>query len=83
MNSGELANKVLDVCLAAQRRIIDVGGPQYSSGIVRQAFEHESLDDLLQELEDELLDQINYAAMAILKIRARRQALESSANTSD
>lgn len=65
-----------------------VGHDQYASGPVEvqtlghahkvivgeeyQQFEDETADDNLDGLEEELLDCINWAAMAILKIRSAR-----------
>lgn len=88
MKSGELANEILSVCLDAQRRVMTVGHQQYASvetegvgssedpfqvtGNQKQRFEEETLEDSLTELEEELLDTINWAAMAVLKLRERR-----------
>ena len=86
MKSGALANACLEVCLDAQRRIIGVGDKSYASEhgipwgneggtleVGKQRFEDETLQDNLQGLEEELLDAINWAAMAVLKIRAARE----------
>lgn len=92
MNSGQLANAVLDVCLEAQRRIMEEGHKQYSGTeevpegnegltkeVERQKFEEESTEYTFSELEAELLDTINYAAMAILKLRSAREAVSRAA----
>ena len=74
MRSGELANKCLDVWLDAAARITGVGNDQYADED-GQMFEKETVEDTLNLLEEELLDQMAYAAMTILKIRERRSAL--------
>ena len=55
----------------AAARILGVGDEQYSEGEA-QKFETMSLDELFQYLDEELLDQINYAVM--LQIRLQREA---------
>lgn len=62
--SGEIGEK-------AAARILGVGDEQYSEGET-QKFETMSLDDLFQYLDEELLDQINYAVM--LQIRLQGEA---------
>jgi hypothetical protein len=73
MNSGQLANEVLSICLEAQRRIYEKGRVEYGmEGDTHQRHEDETLEMSLTELEQELLDTINWAAMTILKLRERR-----------
>jgi hypothetical protein len=71
MNSGELANQVLEVCLEAQRRILQPN--EYSDANDEQKYTVVDEEYLITGLEEELLDTINWAAMAIMKIRERRE----------
>lgn len=66
---GRLANDVIGVCMEANARILHKGAIEYD-GVNR--FTKESMEDELAGLEEELLDCINWAAMCILKLRARR-----------
>lgn len=80
MNSGELANKCLEIYLEAQRRIVTVGDTSYSDVTGEfQRHEVETLEDHLTGLEEELLDTINWAAMSILKLRERREEADRTA----
>jgi hypothetical protein len=77
MKSNELADEAILVCMDANRRIMTTGDEQYSEGEDHQAFEDEDLVKQLDHLEEEMLDQINYCCMTVLKIRARRKALQA------
>lgn len=46
-----------------------------------QRFETETLGDELNNLEEELLDTINWAAMAVVKLRERRSRLAKANRT--
>lgn len=91
MTSEELAVEVGKVHAEALSRILLQGDASYamifeelgqSRPEVRQRFEHESLEDNLTGLEEELIDTINWAAMAVLKLRARRARAEADRHTS-
>lgn len=76
MNSDQLANQILAVCLEAGERVRGIGDAQYSKPHETesediQRHEEETLEDHLQGLEEELMDTINWAGMSILKLRER------------
>lgn len=75
MRSTELAAAISEVHTDALNRVIGVGHDSYASvsGEETQRFETENLTDHLTDLEEELLDTINWASMAILKLRAMRE----------
>jgi hypothetical protein len=86
MNSAELAAYVQATATVAERRsivkkaqsrILGVGHEQYAQQ-ERQKFESVSIDDLLELSEEELLDQINYAVMGIIRLRRLRFALSKT-----
>lgn len=90
MKSGELSNEILGVCMEAQKRMLGVGHEQYASadqltltGEERQRFEDETPADQFRELEEELMDVINWAGMTVLKLRERREALAKRAEFRD
>lgn len=79
MTSEELAEKIAGVCKEATSRVTGVGHQSYVTHVDsavgprdHQRYEIETLDDQLTGLEEELLDTINWAAMAVLKIREKR-----------
>lgn len=67
MKSNELSALVQQVVEVAQSRITGVGKQQYEEQ-GNQKFESMSIPDLLEYMEEELLDQINYAVMNYLRI---------------
>jgi len=75
MKSQELANEVEKIVTAAQKRITGVGAEQYAFGDM-QKFETMTIDGLLEYMEEELLDQINYSVMNLLRISWLREALK-------
>lgn len=83
MTSDELALEVAKVHAEALTRIRVEGHESYAIGFYdltkpgfpqgqSQRFESESVEDELDNLEEELLDTINWASMAIIKLRERR-----------
>lgn len=68
MTSRELANHVQALTLRARERILGVGMRQYDDGVAGQRFESYTVDRLLNELQDELLDVINYVAMLSIMV---------------
>lgn len=79
MDSVELANAVESVCREARTRILIEGKSQYENavgGVHHQTFETENVEFTFVELENELMDMINYAAMLILKLRVLHAAAE-------
>lgn len=78
MNSRELADKVAEITAEAQARILGVGQEQYAQGD-SQKFETMPLADLLTYFEEELLDQINYSVMNIIRFRRMRDELDKAA----
>src|SRR5690348_9692888 len=68
MKSSELAVEVQQVVLDAQARIMGIGKEQYEEGD-QQKFETMPLDGLLDYFVEELLDQINYSVMNIIRVR--------------
>jgi hypothetical protein len=79
MNSRDLADAVAEVVTDAQARILGVGHDQYAEGDT-QKFETMPLADLLTYFEEELLDQINYSVMNIIRFRRMRQELDRAAS---
>ena len=74
MKSAELATEVEKIVKEAQSRITGVGANQYAMGDL-QKFETMSLDDLLEYMVEELLDQINYSVMNLLRLRWLQKAV--------
>lgn len=68
MNAKDLSTAVNEVVKLAQTRIEGVGQQQYEESKDRQKFESMSIPDLLEYMEEELLDQINYAVMNFMRI---------------
>lgn len=90
MTSEELAIEVGKIHADALARILGIGDTSYAIEFQMdqmdhqaQRFEVETLEDELSELEEELLDTINWAAMAILKLRARRQRAEADRHSQE
>lgn len=69
MKAAYLQGDVVAICMQAAERITTVGAEQYPEGM----FENETAGAHLKDLEEELLDVINYAAMAIIKLRRLAQ----------
>lgn len=93
MNSQELADEVGNIAYNAnvlagleasgqqiirdaQARILGIGAEQYAQND-QQKFETMTLDGLLVYFEEELLDQINYAVMNIIRIRRMRAVFDN------
>lgn len=68
MSSHELAEHVMLLCERAQERVLGVGMRQYDDGIAGQRFESYTVDRLLTELQDELVDVINYTSMLSIMV---------------
>ena len=81
MKSQELATSVGEIVKEAQARITGIGATQYAMGDM-QKFESMTMDDLLIYMEEELLDQINYSVMNLLRLRWLREALKVIAHES-
>jgi hypothetical protein len=80
MKSNELAVLVGETVKVAQSRITGVGKEQYEENST-QKFEGMSIPDLLVYMEEELLDQINYAVMNYLRVHSMKKAVEKMAAT--
>ena len=68
MSSQELADHVQALSDRARSRVLGVGMRQYDDGIAGQRFESYSVDRLLSELQDELIDVINYTSMLSIMV---------------
>ena len=68
MSSLELADHVQALAGKARERILGVGMRQYDDGIAGQRFESYTVDRLLMELQDELIDVINYTSMLSIMV---------------
>lgn len=68
MSSQELADYVALLAFKAQERILGVGMRQYDDGIAGQRFESYTVGRLLSELQDELVDVINYTSMLSIMV---------------
>lgn len=68
MSSYELADHIQALTLRARERIMGVGMRQYDDGIAGQRFESYTVERLLNELQDELLDVINYVGMLSIMV---------------
>lgn len=75
MKSAELSTAVAEVVKEAQARIMGIGAEQYAEGDT-QKFERMTLEGLLVYMEEELLDQINYSVMNILRLRWCKEAVK-------
>lgn len=76
MDSNELANKIVSVQSTALVRVLKEGRDSYGDlGDERQSFEGETIFDILDEAENELLDLMNYAAMGAIRVRDMRRHL--------
>jgi hypothetical protein len=75
VKSSELAAQVGAIVGEAQSRITGIGSEQYETE-EGQKFERMALPDLLTYFEEELLDQINYSVMNILRLRWLQEALD-------
>ncbi len=76
MNAKDLSTAVNEVVKLAQTRIEGVGQQQYEESKDRQKFESMSIPDLLEYMEEELLDQINYAVMNFMRIHNVKLEIE-------
>lgn len=75
MKSTELAEEVKKIVVEAQNRITGVGAEQYARNDM-QKFETMTMRELLIYMEEELLDQINYAVMNLLRVRWLGEAIK-------
>lgn len=75
MKSKDLAIAVGDVVKLAQTRIEGVGAEQYTNANDSQKFETMSIPELLEYMEEELLDQINYAVMNYMRVHNVKQEM--------
>lgn len=76
MISDQLADRVDAVVKEAQARILGPGAAQYETAPDRQMFEDDTLDNLITAMQEEVLDQINYAVMLWIKLDAVRELSE-------
>lgn len=74
MKSAELATEVEKIVKEAQSRVTGIGAEQYARGDT-QKFEQMTLDALLDYMREELLDQINYSVMNLLRVQWLREAI--------
>lgn len=82
MTSEQLAEKVSEIVKEAQTRVLGIGREQYEEGGT-QKFETMPLPRLLDYFEEELLDQINYSVMNIIRLRRFREALHHAATMAE
>lgn len=75
MKSAELATEVEKIVKEAQSRITGIGAEQYAHPDNTQKFERMHLTDLFEYMEEELLDQINYSVMNLLRVRLLKKAV--------
>lgn len=78
MNSPQLADEVTRYVEEARGRILGVGKDQYSTGArdEDQRFETYPYPKLLDMFREELLDQINYAVMSLIRLDRHIAALQ-------
>lgn len=74
MNSKELAEEVGKVVAEAQSRITGIGAAQYADED-SQKFERITIPELIGMMEEELLDEINYAVMNLVRLRQLKEVL--------
>jgi hypothetical protein len=65
-----LKEEIAAIVAEAQSRVNGAGGTEYGTDETVQKFESMDLDDLFDYFVEELLDQINYAVMNIIRVRA-------------
>jgi hypothetical protein len=73
MDSTELKQYVQKVVQDAQARIVDAEAREQYDFQDVQRFELEAMDGVLELLEEEFLDAINYSVMLVLKVRFLRE----------
>jgi hypothetical protein len=74
VNSKALSEEVAKIVVEAQARITGIGAEQYARGDTQQ-FEHMTIGNLLEYMQEELLDQINYSVMNLLRLRWLQDAI--------
>lgn len=75
MKSTDLAYQVEMYVQEAQRRIQGPGHAQYALGD-KQKFESMSREELVLYLREELLDQINYSVMMLIRLDQLEEGLQ-------
>lgn len=75
MTSTELFNAQLHFTWKAANRLLGVGADQYDKGERGQRFEFTTFDEECSELQEELMDVVNYCAFLSIKIERLRQRL--------
>jgi hypothetical protein len=76
MNSQQLSDEVLTTVQKAQSRILGSGHEQYADDVNQsQKFEEYTLNRMFKEMEDEILDVINYGVMLNRKIKSLQARL--------
>lgn len=76
MKSIELADEVEKTIREARSRIVGVGREQYEEEDAVQRFETRTLDDLIQNVREELIDTINWAVMLDIMFRRFQERLK-------
>jgi hypothetical protein len=69
MDAAALRDAISSVVEEAQSRVGGRDG-EYGKGAQPQKFEGMDFDDLVKYFEEEMLDQINYAVMVIVRLRS-------------
>lgn len=72
VKSVQLSEEVAKIVAAAQERITGIGAEQYAK-LELQKFEAIPLHELLVMAEEELLDNINYSVMALIRWRSLKK----------
>lgn len=72
MTAKQLADFQRDFTQYARGRILGVGAEQYSDG-VGQKFEGYSVNRLISEMQDEMADVVNYAAMISIQLERLKE----------
>jgi hypothetical protein len=69
-----LAAAVASIVEEAQARILGIGAEQYHTEGEPQKFETMSVEAMIEYMAEELLDQINYSVMNLIKLRRVAEA---------
>jgi hypothetical protein len=78
LNTRPAMEAILEITNAAKARIKGVGAEQYA-GPTNQKFERLSMVELFTYMEEELLDQINYSVMNLIRIHRLQEAVRRMA----
>lgn len=70
MTGKMLKDEIAAIVAEAQNRVNGAKGTEYGTDETVQKFESMDIDDLFGYFEEELLDQINYAVMNLIRIRS-------------